>query len=144
MPFSTYCESLCTRACTGRFMASRARMTASSSMRLLVVAASPPHISFSCPPLFSRTPQPPGPGLPRQAPSVKMSTAVCAGLLTMDFLWGFTHNRLQGLVAQGFLLPAGSDQAHAGHPFDGAQHIDSTGKFPPAAPGLLGELPALQ
>ena len=33
-------------------------------------ARSPPHSSFACPPDFSQAPQPPGPGLPLQAPSV--------------------------------------------------------------------------
>ena len=47
-------------------------------MRLLVVAFSPPDNSFSWPPLRRIAPQPPGPGFPEQAPSVKMSTAVAA------------------------------------------------------------------
>ena len=49
---------------------SSARMTAVSSIRLLVVCASPPNSSFSCSPARSSAPQPPGPGLPLQAPSV--------------------------------------------------------------------------
>src|SRR5665213_4241536 len=44
-------------------------------MRLLVVAGSPPLNSFSTAPWRRIAPQPPGPGLPRQAPSVKMSTS---------------------------------------------------------------------
>src|SRR5207248_644474 len=55
---------------TGRFSASSARITAVSSMRLLVVRGSAPLSSFSRLPDFSSAPQPPGPGLPRQAPSV--------------------------------------------------------------------------
>ena len=47
-----------------------ARITAVSSMRLFVVAASAPEISRSCPPNSKSAAQPPGPGLPRQAPSV--------------------------------------------------------------------------
>ena len=50
-------------------------MAAISSMRLLVVARSPPEISFSCAPERRIAPQPPGPGLPLHAPSVKISTA---------------------------------------------------------------------
>jgi hypothetical protein len=50
--------------------ASRARMTAVSSIRLLVVRASAPFSSFSISPMIKSAPQPPGPGLPRQAPSV--------------------------------------------------------------------------
>src|SRR3546814_2690623 len=49
-------------------------MAAVSSMRLLVVAGLAPLISSSLLPNRSRAAQPPGPGLPRQAPSVKIST----------------------------------------------------------------------
>src|SRR5690606_18189839 len=59
----------------GRLSASSAMIAAVSSMRLLVVAGSPPESSFSVVPSRSRAAQPPGPGLPRQAPSVKISTA---------------------------------------------------------------------
>jgi hypothetical protein len=45
-----------------------------NSMRLLVVCASPPFSSFSCSPYERIAPQPPGPGLPEQAPSVWMMT----------------------------------------------------------------------
>ena len=45
-------------------------MTAVSSMRLFVVCASPPESSFSVPFHSKIAPQPPGPGLPEQAPSV--------------------------------------------------------------------------
>ena len=62
------------RAVTGFFSASKARMAAMSSMRLLVVSASPPHSSRSLPFHRRRAPQPPGPGLPEHAPSVKIST----------------------------------------------------------------------
>jgi len=54
----------------GRFKAESASITAISSMRLLVVLGSPPNSSFSTAPERSSTPQPPGPGLPLQAPSV--------------------------------------------------------------------------
>src|SRR6266851_8985399 len=50
-------------------------MAAISSMRLLVVGASPPASSFSTPRKRSTAPQPPGPGLPLHAPSVKISTS---------------------------------------------------------------------
>src|SRR4249919_3040218 len=46
-----------------------------SSMRLFVVSASPPDSSFSLLPMRKSTPQPPGPGLPPHAPSVKISTS---------------------------------------------------------------------
>ena len=47
-----------------------ALIAAMSSMRLLVVCASPPNISFSWPFQRSTAPHPPGPGLPEHAPSV--------------------------------------------------------------------------
>src|SRR5690606_18962409 len=50
-------------------------MAAVSSMRLWVVSGSPPLISFSVSPYLSTAAQPPGPGLPEQAPSVKISTS---------------------------------------------------------------------
>src|SRR5438876_5058004 len=50
-------------------------MTAISSMRLLVVAGSPPESSRSRPTIRRMAAQPPGPGLPLQAPSVKSSTS---------------------------------------------------------------------
>src|SRR5690348_1605871 len=59
----------------GRFSASSAAIAAISSMRLLVVAGSPPDNSFSTAPWRSTAPQPPGPGLPLHAPSVKISTS---------------------------------------------------------------------
>ena len=45
-------------------------IAAISSMQLLVVSASKPESSFSPPRQRINTPQPPGPGLPRHAPSV--------------------------------------------------------------------------
>src|SRR3954468_8591122 len=60
----------------GRFVAWSARMATSISMRLLVVRGSPPDSSFSRAPARTIAPQPPGPGLPLQAPSVKISTCV--------------------------------------------------------------------
>src|SRR3954454_17155600 len=44
-------------------------------MRLFVVAGSPPDNSFSMPRDRRMAPQPPGPGLPLHAPSVKISTS---------------------------------------------------------------------
>src|SRR5437879_10465798 len=43
-------------------------------MRLLVVCGSPPFSSFLCWSKARIAPQPPGPGLPEQAPSVWMTT----------------------------------------------------------------------
>lgn len=51
-------------------------MAARSSIRLFVVAGSPPEISLRRLPLVRMAPHPPGPGLPLQAPSVYMVTVV--------------------------------------------------------------------
>src|SRR6476620_5351826 len=50
-------------------------MAAISSIRLFVVSVSPPDSSRSFAPMRHSTPQPPGPGLPRHAPSVNISTS---------------------------------------------------------------------
>lgn len=47
-------------------------------MRLLVVCAEPPESSFSFTPYRSTAPQPPAPGFPLHAPSVKISTVFMA------------------------------------------------------------------
>ena len=70
MARSIYCESVYSVTEHFSFRASRAAMTAESSMRLLVVLASPPESSFSWPLYVNIAAQPPGPGLPEQAPSV--------------------------------------------------------------------------
>src|SRR5471030_588714 len=74
MPFITYCESVTNSTSQERLSSSRPRIAPINSMRLLVVLASPPQSSFSTPLHTSSAPQPPGPGLPLQAPSVKIST----------------------------------------------------------------------
>ena len=68
----------------GLVKASSPMMTAISSMRLLVVARSLPLRSTSAPVAGCRrmNPQPPGPGLPEQAPSVNSSTVErCGGVV---------------------------------------------------------------
>src|SRR5262245_10974511 len=62
-----------------RLRDSSAWIAAISSMRLLVVRISPPQSSFSFPRQRRIAPQPPGPGLPLQAPSVKISTTSSPG-----------------------------------------------------------------
>ena len=66
----TYLESEYRETSQGSLSCSRARITAVSSIRLFVVFASPPESSFSIPRYSRIAPQPPGPGLPLQAPSV--------------------------------------------------------------------------
>ena len=58
----------------GSFSAERPAITACSSIRLLVVCASVPEISFLAEPHRSRHAQPPGPGFPRHDPSVNRIT----------------------------------------------------------------------
>src|SRR5207302_10058670 len=67
--------SVWSRTRQGRLSASRPLIAARSSIRLLVVSASPPAISRSLSPVRNSAAQPPGPGLPRHAPSVNISTA---------------------------------------------------------------------
>src|SRR4051794_41905402 len=59
-------------------------------MRLLVVPGSPPASSFSTEPWRRMAPQPPGPGFPLHAPSVKISTSAGAraGLSGVDAISG--------------------------------------------------------
>src|SRR5574343_476681 len=96
-----------------------ARMAAVSSMRLLVVSFSPPHSSFSCGPRRRIAPQPPGPGLPLQAPSVKISTV---SSVAIAFL---VYDGAERLGAHHVLSPVGSDQAHAVRPLDRPQQVDA-------------------
>ena len=82
MPWLTYLLSVTTRTEHGRLSALSPSMTAFSSMRLLVVWGSPPDNFFSWPVDVWRSivPQPPGPGFPLHAPSVKMmisGSAIC-------------------------------------------------------------------
>jgi hypothetical protein len=75
--FSRSCESvtIATRLPAGS--ARRPSMAAVYSMRLLVVAGSPPERSIGSPPPGGTTiaAQPPGPGLPLHAPSVQTSAS---------------------------------------------------------------------
>src|ERR1700761_7648902 len=120
MPFCTYCESVCTTALTGRLSASSAAITAISSIRLLVVFASPPNSSFSCAPKRSSAPQPPGPGLPLQAPSVKISTRselICI----VACIWRGGGREAWG--QHGLLDFEWTDEPHASHAFDRGNHV---------------------
>jgi len=74
--FTTYWLSLKSSTSQGPFKASKPRMTAVTSMRLLVVLCSPPLTSFELPVAgcLRIKPQPPGPGLPMHEPSVNSLT----------------------------------------------------------------------
>lgn len=58
-------------------------------MRLLVLSFSPPESAVSWSFKNINAPQPPGPGLPRQLPSVYMSIFLCMGnfCCEQDLLW---------------------------------------------------------
>src|SRR5262245_40063128 len=79
MPSRRYWLSVWRSTRQGRFRACKAEIAARSSMRLLVVWASPPLSSFLWSPKARIAPQPPGPGLPEQAPSVWITT--CGSLM---------------------------------------------------------------
>src|SRR3954471_16682145 len=84
----------------GRFSASSPRIAAINSMRLLVVSGSPPASSRSLLPVRSSTAQPPGPGLPRHAPSVNISTS---GSAVREELTGQLEDHALGRVIDLFL-----------------------------------------
>src|SRR5262249_13827176 len=74
MPSRRYWLSVWTSAAHDRLSVSSAMIAANNSMRLLVVCGSPPLSSRVWPFHCKIAPQPPGPGLPEQAPSVWMIT----------------------------------------------------------------------
>src|SRR5690606_34237780 len=101
-PFLTYWLSVCRSTAQGRVRALSASMAAVSSILLLVVSASPPFNSLRCRPNCRIAPQPPGPGLPEQAPSVWMITLsamrralqdmeLAEQAVMVDGLMGFMH-----------------------------------------------------
>src|ERR1700728_4411747 len=95
MPLRKYWLSVCRSTRHGFFSASSAEIAAISSMRLLVVLSSPPLSSFSRSPNVRMAPQPPGPGLPEQAPSVCTTTCGKAEL-TGRLLHSHARSRLSG------------------------------------------------
>src|SRR6476620_10600537 len=92
--------SVCSSTRHGRFNASSPLIAATSSIRLLVVRASPPDSSRSFSPMRRSTPQPPGPGLPRHAPSVNSSTL---GSSVRDQLSGQLEDHAFGAVGGNLL-----------------------------------------
>src|SRR5690606_2869392 len=126
-----------------RLRARNAWITAISSMRLLVVSGSPPCSDFSCGPWRNSTPQPPGPGLPLQAPSVQASTLGSAIDILVDSI-GDRRDCTASHAPPAFLAPGGPRQAHAGHPLDGCDRVDGPARRPPAVARMLHEAPALQ
>src|SRR5438270_4174860 len=82
----------------------------------------------------STAPQPPGPGLPRHAPSLKSSTTS----LSMIFMRALRHRR-ERPPARAFPTPGRGDDAHAVHPLHRAHHIDRAREPQPARAHLLHE-----
>src|SRR6185503_13476265 len=115
-------------------------------MRLFVVCASPPNISFSRPPARISTPQPPGPGLPLQAPSAYMSTpfSTPASVMPLAGRAIALRHRGQRAPAGALLAPGGRDQAHAVDALHRAHHVDPAHDRPPARARLVHEREARQ
>ena len=74
IPFTIYFESVTTLILHGLLSCFRASIIALISMRLFVVSGSHPEISFVFRACLKIAPYPPGPGLPLQAPSAKITT----------------------------------------------------------------------
>ena len=70
MPLRKYSESVNSSTSHGSGNVSSAPMAASNSIRLFVVAGSPPATSRTVSPCRNTAAQPPGPGLPSHPPSV--------------------------------------------------------------------------
>ena len=85
-PLRTYALSLTIRTETLRFNEDNPSTTACNSMRLFVVSLSPPERSSSLPVGKWRKikAQPPGPGLPLQAPAVYRITSGSSAILSPD------------------------------------------------------------
>src|SRR5471032_959920 len=138
MPFCTYWLSVCSVTMHGRLSALSASITACNSMRLLVLSLVPPQISFSAPSATRNAPQPPRPGLPLHAPSVKIST------LSILLFPPFICCRDDRGGRRRFFGPSRTDQMHAFHELDRLHDIDATQVGPPARPGIIHECVAMQ
>src|SRR5471032_2569460 len=133
IPFCTYWLSVCSTTVHGRLSALSASITACNSMRLLVVFSAPPKISFSAPSATINAPQPPMPGLPLHAPSVKISTLSI--LLFPPFI-GCRHGRWGRYR---FFGPRRADHTHALHALDRLYDVDAAQVGPPARAGIIHE-----
>lgn len=81
MPFLTYWLSVWISSSSWRRAAVNAQITAINSMRLFVVLCSPPLRSAIFLPSVATKPQPPGPGFPRQEPSVQIFSILYVSFL---------------------------------------------------------------
>src|SRR6476619_1902388 len=107
--------SVCSRTRHGRLSASRPLIAAISSIRLLVVSGSPPDSSRSLPPVRRSTPQPPGPGLPRHAPSVNISIS---GSSVREQLSGQFEGHSLGSVVRNFFAHVEAHSERVNHFLD--------------------------
>ena len=122
-------------------------MTAVSSIRLLVVCASPPKSSFSCSPDAQQRAPAAGAGIALAGPvgvdhdGPRHSRRALGG---RDALARLRAAGAQRLLAPFAALPAGREHAHAEHSLGRAQEVDAAGDRPPAIAGRLEEAEAVQ
>src|SRR6185437_7567411 len=122
-------ESVYSLTAQRRLSAPRPPMAAINSMRLLVVADSAPETSLRCLPATSSAAQPPGPGLPRQAPSVYISTRVDLASVMAHFGGGFGR-------ADQHPLPGTAPRPHQGQGGDAFARLEHIGAGHPGGPRL--------
>src|ERR1700676_5026650 len=122
MPCSTYFESVYSFTAQRRFRAPKPPIAAINSMRLLVVAGSAPETSLRSAPATSKAAQPPGPGLPRHAPSVNISTSVMAARLRSWTHFGGGLRR-----ADQHALAGTPPRPHQGHGFHALARLEQVG-----------------
>src|SRR5882762_12024240 len=103
-------------------------MAAMSSMRLLVVSGSAPETSLRSLTATSSAAQPPGPGLPRHAPSVNSSTWFMARLESSTHFGGGLRR------ADQHPLPGPPSRPHQGHGFDALARLEQVGAGRPRGP----------
>ena len=142
MPLRTYSLSVWIVTSHGRLSADSASITAVSSMRLLVVSASPPKSSFSCV-------APAQPRAPAAAAGVALAGAVGVdddvlrtairahrdGLaLRRRCVPAMRHHRRRGVVL-GALALGQADQPHAAHALHRDEEVDRAEHRPPALAG---------
>src|ERR1700722_17369509 len=104
-------------------------MAAINSMRLLVVESSAPETSLRSLPATSNAPQPPGPGLPRQAPPVNISTGVMARLGSWTHFVGGLRRADQHPLA------GTPPRPHQGHGFHALARLEQVGAGRPRRAG---------
>ena len=143
---------------TARFSDSSARITAVSSMRLLVVCASPPKSSFSCSPRSQQRAPAAGAGIALAgavgvdrrtgAPLPMRRCALAAARRRSRRLARAPSaracRRRERLLAPLAALPRRREHAHAEHRLGRAQEVDAARDRPPAVAGRLEEAEAVQ